>query len=261
MNRIYRSIWNHATGAYAAVSENVKSAGKRALPGSAGASAPFALTTMAAALMLGFGTLAVAAPTGGVVVAGSASIGGAAGATVITQASQNAVLNWNSFNVAAGESVTFAQPNSASVALNRILGGDGSAIMGTLSANGKVFLVNPNGVLFGKGASVNVGGLVASTLDIRMPTSWPAPTLPTPAAASGQPGASTHQAATCPAGRDRVERRHHQRPPRLGGAGGRQRRHTRRRRRRLAQRDGRARRAQALVNNGGLIQADGGRCC
>ena len=166
MNRIYRSIWNQATGAYAAVSENVKSAGKRSLPGCSGGGAHFALTSMAAALMLGYGSLALAGPAGGTVVAGQASIHGAPGATVISQGSQNAVINWASFNVGKGESVQFQQPNSNAVALNRVLGSDGTTILGNLSANGKVFIVNPNGILFGQGASVNTAGLVASTLDI-----------------------------------------------------------------------------------------------
>ncbi|QDG71056.1 YDG domain-containing protein [Janthinobacterium tructae] len=166
MNRIYRSIWNQATGAYAAVSENVKSAGKRSMPGCSGGGAHFALTSMAAALMLGYGSLALAGPTGGTVVAGQATINGAPGATVINQGSQNAVINWASFNVGKGESVQFQQPNSNAVALNRVLGSDGTTILGNLSANGKVFIVNPNGVLFGQGASVNTAGLVASTLDI-----------------------------------------------------------------------------------------------
>ncbi|WP_332862930.1 YDG domain-containing protein, partial [Janthinobacterium svalbardensis] len=86
--------------------------------------------------------------------------------TVIKQGSQNAVINWASFNVGKGESVQFQQPNSNAVALNRVLGSDGTTILGNLSANGKVFIVNPNGVLFGQGASVNTAGLVASTLDI-----------------------------------------------------------------------------------------------
>ncbi|MDN2697649.1 filamentous hemagglutinin N-terminal domain-containing protein, partial [Janthinobacterium sp. SUN073] len=166
MNRIYRSIWNQATGAYAAVSENVKSAGKRSMPGCSGGGAHFALTSMAAALMLGYGSLALAGPTGGAVVAGQATINGAPGATVIRQGSQNAVINWANFNINKGESVQFVQPNSNAVALNRVLGSDGTTILGNLSANGKVFIVNPNGVLFGKGASVNTAGLVASTLDI-----------------------------------------------------------------------------------------------
>ncbi|AYM75696.1 filamentous hemagglutinin N-terminal domain-containing protein [Janthinobacterium agaricidamnosum] len=166
MNRIYRSIWNQATGAYAAVSENVKSAGKRSMPGCSGSGAHFALTGMAAALMLGYGSLALAGPAGGTVVAGQATINGAPGATVIRQGSQNAVINWASFNIGKGESVQFQQPNSNAVALNRVLGGDGTTILGNLSANGKVFIVNPNGILFGQGASVNTAGLVASTLDI-----------------------------------------------------------------------------------------------
>ncbi len=166
MNRIYRSIWNQATGAYAAVSENVKSAGKRSMPGSAGGGAHFALKSMAAALMLGYGSLALAGPTGGTVVAGQANITGAPGSTVINQGSQNAVINWANFNINKGESVQFVQPNSNAVALNRVLGNDGTTILGNLSANGKVFIVNPNGILFGQGASVNTAGLVASTLDI-----------------------------------------------------------------------------------------------
>ncbi|WP_308922176.1 YDG domain-containing protein [Janthinobacterium sp. J1-1] len=166
MNRIYRSIWNQATGAYAAVSENVKSAGKRSMPGSAGGGAHLALTSMAAALMLGYGSLALAGPTGGTVVAGQANITGAPGSTVIKQGSQNAVINWANFNINQGESVQFVQPNSHAVALNRVLGNDGTTILGNLSANGKVFIVNPNGILFGQGASVNTAGLVASMLDI-----------------------------------------------------------------------------------------------
>src|SRR6202012_5128870 len=65
-----------------------------------------------------------------------------------------------------GEAVRFVQPNSNAVALNRVTGSDPSSILGSLTANGKVFLVNPNGVLFGANAQVNVGGLVASTLNI-----------------------------------------------------------------------------------------------
>ena len=75
-------------------------------------------------------------------------------------------MNWQGFNIAAGETVNFVQPNRSAIALNRVLGGEASSIYGQLSANGQVFLVNANGILFGRGAQVNVGGLVASTLDL-----------------------------------------------------------------------------------------------
>jgi len=76
------------------------------------------------------------------------------------------LLNWASFNIAAGNTVNFIQPSSSSVALNRIYQADASQIFGSLNANGTVYLLNQNGFLFGKGAMVNVGALVASSLDI-----------------------------------------------------------------------------------------------
>jgi filamentous hemagglutinin family protein len=118
------------------------------------------------ALVLVFSALAQAAPTEGVVTAGQASIGGTPGRMTVTQTTAHAAINWQSFGIRAGESVQFVQPSSTSVALNRVIGADPSAILGHLSANGQVFLVNPSGILFGLGASVNVGGLVASTLNI-----------------------------------------------------------------------------------------------
>jgi filamentous hemagglutinin family protein len=84
----------------------------------------------------------------------------------ITQTTNTASLNWNSFSIGSGESVTFVQPTTSSIAVNRVIGTDASAIYGTLAANGKVYLINPNGILFASTAQVNVGGIVASTLDI-----------------------------------------------------------------------------------------------
>ncbi|MGJ9416310.1 filamentous hemagglutinin N-terminal domain-containing protein [Massilia sp. CMS3.1] len=166
MNKLYRSIWNDATGTFVAVSENTRGAGKKASTCTGAIKhAPLAMKVLSLSLMM-VGASAWAAPVDGVVTAGVATINGTPGSTVITQTSQNAVINWQSFNVAAGESVRFDQPNAHSVALNRVLGADPSSILGTLSANGKVFLVNPNGILFGAGASINVGGLVASSLNI-----------------------------------------------------------------------------------------------
>ena len=128
--------------------------------------ARLALWSMASSFALATAAHAQGLPTTGVVTSGQASISGNASSVTINQSSQNTAINWQSFNIAQGNSVVFVQPNSNSVALNRVIGGDASAILGTLTANGKVFLINPNGVLFGKTAQVSVGGLVASTLDI-----------------------------------------------------------------------------------------------
>ncbi|PKO34062.1 MAG: filamentous hemagglutinin [Betaproteobacteria bacterium HGW-Betaproteobacteria-7] len=169
MNRTYRSIWNEQTSAFVAVPENASSAGKktsscRTAPGGGDR---FALKALTLLMLLAMGSSVQALPTGGVVAAGNASISTGARTTTINQTTQNAAINWQSFSIGSTETVRIVQPNNNSVMLNRVLGSDPSSILGTLSANGKVFLVNPNGILFGPGASVNVGGLVASTLNIQ----------------------------------------------------------------------------------------------
>jgi filamentous hemagglutinin family protein len=98
------------------------------------------------------------------VTVGNATITAGRNRLTVNQTSQNTAINWNSFSIGAGNTVTFVQPNRNSIALNRVVGGDASVIMGNLNSNGQVFLINPNGVLFGRGAQVSVGGLVASTL-------------------------------------------------------------------------------------------------
>lgn len=90
----------------------------------------------------------------------------AAAATNIT-APDKAIINWNKFNIASGETVNFIQPNVSAMVLNRVQAGGGvSEILGMLNANGNVFLINPNGVLFGAGSQVNAAGLVVSTANI-----------------------------------------------------------------------------------------------
>lgn len=84
----------------------------------------------------------------------------------INQQSQQAILNWSSFNIAAGSGVRFNQPSTSSIALNQIYDNNPSTIFGNLSANGQVFLINQNGFLFGKSATVNVNTLVASSLGL-----------------------------------------------------------------------------------------------
>ncbi len=107
-----------------------------------------------------------ALPSGGNITAGNGSIQTSGGNMTIQQNTQRIITNWQSFSIGAAESVTFQQPNSSSTALNRVIGTDPSLIMGRLSSNGRVFLSNPSGVLFGAGAIVNVHGLIATTLSI-----------------------------------------------------------------------------------------------
>jgi filamentous hemagglutinin family protein len=105
-------------------------------------------------------------PMGGRVVVGSGQVQQGSNTLVITQATPKLGMDWQSFNIGSGALVEFVQPGADSVALNRVVGNSGSEIYGRLRANGQVFLVNPAGILFAPGAKVDVGGLVASTLDL-----------------------------------------------------------------------------------------------
>jgi len=109
---------------------------------------------------------AASLPTGGVVTSGSATIDASASALTVNQSTDRAIINWNSFDIGAQASVTFLQPSTSSVTLNRVIGAGASTIDGALTANGSVYLVNPNGILFGSNAQVDVGGLIATTADI-----------------------------------------------------------------------------------------------
>jgi len=120
----------------------------------------------AGALMIGGAQEAYALPQGGTVAAGAAEIAQTQAEMAIRQATENAVINWNSFNIAAGERVNIFQPSAQAALLNRVIGNNPSEIFGTLQANGRVFLVNPAGVLFAPGAQVNAGSILASTMNI-----------------------------------------------------------------------------------------------
>jgi filamentous hemagglutinin family protein len=97
---------------------------------------------------------------------GSASAVQSGNSLLINQTSNSALLNWKSFNIGANGVVTFAQPNSAALALNLIFQSDPSRILGALNANGRIYLLNQNGIIFGSGAQVNVGSLLASSLNL-----------------------------------------------------------------------------------------------
>jgi len=166
MNRAYRLIWNEELSAWVVAPEIASARGRR---GSVRRCAATLLLTLAIGshATLAADLAATALPGGGQVAAGQATIGSAGTNMTIDQGSQRAIINWQNFDIGSQASVTFRQPDASAVALNRVSGPTASRIEGQLTANGQVFLINPSGVLFGQGARVNVGGLVASTLNIR----------------------------------------------------------------------------------------------
>ena len=179
MNRnCYRLVFNRQRNAWLAVAETVRGRNKKS-----NRSSP----TPAAAVLLGLAMAvagsALAGPTipaanalpvpssgsrpfvfAGSVNGGQPSVSG--NAMTITTPSRALGLNWASFNIGSDASLTFNQPDATSRVLNRIWSADPSVIMGRLKANGEVYLINQNGILFGNGAQVNVGGLVASALNL-----------------------------------------------------------------------------------------------
>ena len=117
-------------------------------------------------LALSLGGTAYAMPTGGQIQSGQGTIAQNGKNMTVTQQSGKMAVDWTQFNIARDEAVKFAQPGRDAVALKRITGGQKSVIDGALSANGNLFLVNPNGVVFGKTSSIEVGSLVASTAQL-----------------------------------------------------------------------------------------------
>ena len=112
------------------------------------------------------GLCALAGPLDGKITSGSGKISQSGSNSTILQNSQRMAVDWSSFSIRPNETVNFIQPNAQAIALNRVTGREASSILGRINANGNVFILNPNGVLFGAGAQVSVGGLLASTLNM-----------------------------------------------------------------------------------------------
>ncbi|MBP9712917.1 MAG: filamentous hemagglutinin N-terminal domain-containing protein [Sterolibacterium sp.] len=110
--------------------------------------------------------VALAMPSGAQIAAGSAQFN-PAGAVLNIHNSDRAILNWQSFNIGANETVRFHQASASSSVLNRVLGNDPSQLLGQLQSNGRVWLINPAGILVGAGARIDTAGFVASTLNVR----------------------------------------------------------------------------------------------
>ena len=168
MNHIYRLCWNRSLSQWVPASElahSTRASGGSRKRGVAGQRV-MALSLLAMSLSMPGLARAGTAPTGGQIVSGAAQIQQVGNVTTIRQDSSTLMLNWQSFNIGSDQTVNFLQPGSNAIAVNRIFSSTPSEIYGHLNANGQVWLINPNGVLFGQSAQVNVGGLVASTLDV-----------------------------------------------------------------------------------------------
>ena len=162
MNHVYRVIWNAINRVWQVVPEHTRAKGKTRSVN--------VLAAVTIALSASF-SFAADLPTGGVVTAGSGTISQSGNTMTVTQTTPRMAADWQSFSIGQGHHVNFVQPSASAVALNRVIGSDVSVIQGSLTANGHVFLINPNGVLFTPTAQVNVGGIVASTQNINQPTS------------------------------------------------------------------------------------------
>ena len=127
----------------------------------------FYLSAVASGILAAALGVARANPQGGSVASGNASIVQSSPSQLtVNQGSSRVIINWQGFSIAPGEITSFVQPSASAVALNRVTGGDPSIILGQLSANGRILLINPNGVLFGAGSRVDVAGLIATTANL-----------------------------------------------------------------------------------------------
>ena len=126
-------------------------------------------TCLAVALLLAGGPgiqQATGNPQGEVVRHGSVTFERVGDELRILQESQKAIIDWQSFSIGSGQSTAFLQPNSSAAALNRVRGPGASRIDGLLRANGRVYLINPNGIVIGPGGTIDVAGFIGSTLDL-----------------------------------------------------------------------------------------------
>ncbi|MCH7328107.1 YDG domain-containing protein [Acinetobacter modestus] len=177
MNKVYRTVWNKSLGCWQVTSELTRSHSRGGQSSTVTGHVKetktwfrtLRLSLLSLALLpisLWAGVSDVQLPTGGNVTVGSAQVTQNNNTLNVHQNSQNVGIQWDSFNIGQNATVNFYQPNTSSIAVNRVLDSNASQIMGKLNANGQVFLLNPNGVIFSKTAQVNVGGIVASTLNV-----------------------------------------------------------------------------------------------
>ena len=126
---------------------------------------PITRTLLATAIAACFAPLVFALPVAPTVTSGSATFAQNGNVLTVTNSNQ-AIINWQSFSIGRNETTKFVQPSASSSALNRVLSNDPSVLLGSLQSNGRVYLINPAGIMVGQGARIDVAGFVASTLNL-----------------------------------------------------------------------------------------------
>jgi filamentous hemagglutinin family protein len=146
---------------------------RKRMPGLLQALLSRSLRALAGALLGGMSATALAQvsasalPTGPQLVAGQALISQLSNQMRVSQSTDKAIINWNTFNIGSAARVDFQMPSSTSAVLNRVITNNPSSLMGTLTGNGRVWLVNPAGIMVGPGATIDVAGFIGSTLSVR----------------------------------------------------------------------------------------------
>lgn len=160
---IYKIIWSESSGAPVVVPEFAGSHGKRS--SKTAKTVAGVLSALSLSVAHAVEPLPDALPVLHTVVSG-ATVYAAVGSTLtVDQTAPKAIINWTSFDIGSAAHVHFQQLPS-DIALNRVVGGSPSQIMGSLTSGGQVVLINPNGVIFGSNSRVDVGSIIASTLNI-----------------------------------------------------------------------------------------------
>lgn len=167
MNRVFRVVWNATLGVWQVASELTRSRGKtKSTRAGHGLRSVWSAVAAGSLLLFGLPGHAGELPTGGEIKSGTGSIASDGTRMNVSQETSKMVVDWQTFSIGSGNQVHFQQPSASAAVLNRVLGSQVSVIRGAMTANGRVFLVNPAGVVFTAGSTVDVGSLVASTLQI-----------------------------------------------------------------------------------------------
>ena len=128
------------------------------------------ITTIAITLLLTPHHYATSQPQLDTITSGTATIQQEATTTTITQTSHSTTLNWNSYNINQGHTITYNQPSTSSIAINNIKDTNPSQILGNINANGRIILLNPNGFYIGPNSTISANTFIAAAANLQQTT-------------------------------------------------------------------------------------------